>query len=60
LTKEKTHCTESNRRPGCLWQEGTAINKSLHTLGKVISILAEKAGKNKKVFTPYRDSVLTW
>jgi kinesin family protein 14 len=45
--------------PGAL-QEGSAINKSLHTLGKVISILAEKASKKKKIFTPYRDSVLTW
>lgn len=41
-------------------KEGSAINKSLHTLGKVISILATKGSKQKKVFVPYRDSVLTW
>ena len=41
-------------------KEGSAINKSLHTLGKVISILATKGSKAKKVFVPYRDSVLTW
>ena len=40
-------------------QEGSAINKSLHTLGKVISILAQRQDK-KNVFIPYRDSVLTW
>ncbi|CAB4013754.1 kinesin KIF14 [Paramuricea clavata] len=43
-------------------KEGGSINKSLHTLGKVISVLStqEKAGKKKKVHIPYRDSVLTW
>lgn len=46
-------------------KEGAHINKSLVTLGSVISALAEissieskSAGKN--VFIPYRDSVLTW
>ncbi|XP_065651766.1 kinesin-like protein KIF13A isoform X6 [Hydra vulgaris] len=44
-------------------KEGGNINKSLSTLGLVISALADQAaGKNvKKVnFVPYRDSVLTW
>jgi len=42
-------------------REGSAINKSLHTLGKIISVLADKgSGKRKKAFVPYRDSVLTW
>ena len=41
-------------------REGSAINKSLHTLGKVISLLSEKGDKKKKLFIPYRDSTLTW
>uniref|UniRef100_A0A674CGJ6 Kinesin family member 13A n=1 Tax=Salmo trutta TaxID=8032 RepID=A0A674CGJ6_SALTR len=43
-------------------KEGSNINRSLTTLGCVISALADqsagKGGKNK--FVPYRDSVLTW
>ena len=45
---------------GVRLKEGSAINKSLHTLGKVISLLSEKQDKKKNVFIPYRDSVLTW
>lgn len=41
-------------------REGASINKSLLTLGKVISALSEQALTKKKVFIPYRDSVLTW
>ncbi|KIY45170.1 kinesin-domain-containing protein [Fistulina hepatica ATCC 64428] len=47
-------------------KEGANINKSLTTLGKVISALAmqgEHSGRKKKKadeFVPYRDSVLTW
>ncbi|XP_053737269.1 kinesin-like protein KIF14 [Synchiropus splendidus] len=41
-------------------REGASINKSLLTLGKVISALSEQALSRKKVFTPYRESVLTW
>ncbi|PWA14067.1 hypothetical protein CCH79_00021122, partial [Gambusia affinis] len=43
-------------------QEGANINKSLTTLGKVISALAEMQSnkKRKSDFIPYRDSVLTW
>jgi kinesin family protein 1 len=47
-------------------KEGANINKSLTTLGKVISALATAsaapASKKKKAedFIPYRDSVLTW
>ncbi|XP_062406496.1 kinesin-like protein KIF13B isoform X2 [Sardina pilchardus] len=42
-------------------KEGSNINKSLTTLGLVISALADQgAGKNKTKFVPYRDSVLTW
>ncbi|XP_020799022.1 kinesin-like protein KIF13A isoform X3 [Drosophila serrata] len=44
-------------------KEGSNINKSLTTLGLVISKLADqtngKRGGNDK-FVPYRDSVLTW
>uniref|UniRef100_A0A3P9JJD4 Kinesin family member 13Ba n=1 Tax=Oryzias latipes TaxID=8090 RepID=A0A3P9JJD4_ORYLA len=42
-------------------KEGSNINKSLTTLGLVISALAEQGStKNKTKFVPYRDSVLTW
>uniref|UniRef100_A0A673BFV4 Kinesin motor domain-containing protein n=1 Tax=Sphaeramia orbicularis TaxID=375764 RepID=A0A673BFV4_9TELE len=42
-------------------KEGSNINKSLSTLGLVISALADQgAGKNRNKFVPYRDSVLTW
>ncbi|KAG0347829.1 kinesin-like protein Klp8 [Podila humilis] len=55
---------------GARLKEGANINKSLTTLGKVISALADasnapapKKGPSKKpadAFVPYRDSVLTW
>jgi ankyrin repeat protein len=43
-------------------REGGSINKSLSTLGLVISHLADIAigKKGKEAFIPYRDSVLTW
>ncbi|XP_038147695.1 kinesin-like protein KIF14 [Cyprinodon tularosa] len=41
-------------------REGASINKSLLTLGKVISALSEQVLTRKKVFIPYRESVLTW
>ncbi|XP_076306917.1 kinesin-like protein KIF13A isoform X2 [Tachypleus tridentatus] len=42
-------------------KEGSNINKSLTTLGLVISKLADQSsGKAKDKFVPYRDSVLTW
>lgn len=41
-------------------KEGCHINKSLTSLGRVITILAEKAqGKSKNVVIPYRESALT-
>ncbi|KAL7642674.1 UNVERIFIED_CONTAM: hypothetical protein RMT77_007239 [Armadillidium vulgare] len=40
-------------------KEGVCINKSLLTLGKVITALAESTEK-KKTFIPYRESTLTW
>lgn len=58
---------------GTRLKEGANINKSLTTLGKVISALAEMSSNLKKTmgssssiskkkieFIPYRDSVLTW
>ncbi|KAI9472234.1 MAG: hypothetical protein EXX96DRAFT_583345 [Benjaminiella poitrasii] len=56
---------------GARLKEGANINRSLTTLGKVISGLAEQSilaestkkstgKKAKEVFIPYRDSVLTW
>ena len=49
-------------------KEGSNINKSLTTLGLVISKLADQAGSGtsgksasaKDKFIPYRDSTLTW
>ncbi|CAG5130034.1 unnamed protein product, partial [Candidula unifasciata] len=43
-------------------REGANINKSLLTLGKVIALLSERSvsSKKRKIFIPYRDSVLTW
>ncbi|XP_044758313.1 kinesin-like protein unc-104 isoform X2 [Coccinella septempunctata] len=55
---------DSTGAKGTRLKEGANINKSLTTLGKVISALAEIASKGKKSkkadFIPYRDSVLTW
>ncbi|KAM8862798.1 kinesin-like protein KIF1B isoform 6-T7 [Spinachia spinachia] len=60
---------DSTGATGTRLKEGANINKSLTTLGKVISALAEvtqdnctsKSKKKKKTdFIPYRDSVLTW
>ncbi|XP_078678150.1 kinesin-like protein KIF14 [Branchiostoma floridae x Branchiostoma belcheri] len=42
-------------------REGANINKSLMTLGKVIQALADQSvNRKRRVFIPYRDSVLTW
>ncbi len=42
-------------------KEGCNINRSLLTLGLVISTLADNAqNKTKAKHIPYRDSVLTW
>ncbi|XP_035509585.1 kinesin-like protein KIF1A isoform X1 [Morone saxatilis] len=58
---------DSTGAKGTRLKEGANINKSLTTLGKVISALAEDSGSNKnkkkkkvESFIPYRDSVLTW
>uniref|UniRef100_A0A8C8S1A7 plus-end-directed kinesin ATPase n=1 Tax=Pelusios castaneus TaxID=367368 RepID=A0A8C8S1A7_9SAUR len=52
---------DSTGAKGTRLKEGANINKSLTTLGKVISALAEVSKRKKKTdFIPYRDSVLTW
>ncbi|XP_041925345.1 kinesin-like protein KIF1C isoform X1 [Alosa sapidissima] len=53
---------DSSGAKGMRLKEGANINKSLTTLGKVISALAEMQGskKRKADYIPYRDSVLTW
>ncbi|XP_023030747.1 kinesin-like protein unc-104 isoform X6 [Drosophila willistoni] len=55
---------DSTGAKGTRLKEGANINKSLTTLGKVISALAEVASKKKNAkkadFIPYRDSALTW
>ena len=40
-------------------KEGNVINKSLSTLGKVMTALAERSAKASQ-HIPYRESVLTW
>uniref|UniRef100_A0A8C9VYX0 Kinesin family member 16B n=1 Tax=Scleropages formosus TaxID=113540 RepID=A0A8C9VYX0_SCLFO len=58
---------DSTGATGVRLKEGGNINKSLVTLGNVISALADLSQdvggsqvKKKQVFVPYRDSVLTW
>ncbi|XP_051816282.1 kinesin-like protein KIF16B isoform X2 [Acanthochromis polyacanthus] len=56
---DATHTT------GVRLKESANINKSLVTLGSVISALADlsvggQSAKKKHIFIPYRDSVLTW
>ena len=65
--KNQLKRANSTGASGTRLKEGANINKSLTTLGKVISALAEKGSeidvpgkKKKKEFVPYRDSVLTW
>ncbi|KAL4816923.1 P-loop containing nucleoside triphosphate hydrolase protein [Aspergillus spinulosporus] len=56
---------KSTEATGQRLREGSNINKSLTTLGRVIAALADpkagRAGKRKgKEIVPYRDSILTW
>ncbi|KKO96998.1 kinesin family member 1/13/14 [Trichoderma harzianum] len=57
---ERAKTTEAT---GARLREGSNINKSLATLGRVIAALAGpkqlRSGKRKDV-VPYRDSILTW
>ncbi|KAM0260729.1 hypothetical protein ACHAQJ_002645 [Trichoderma viride] len=54
---------KSTEATGARLREGSNINKSLATLGRVIAALAGpkqlRSGKRKDV-VPYRDSILTW
>ncbi|POS83004.1 kinesin motor domain-containing protein, partial [Erysiphe pulchra] len=49
---------------GVRLREGSNINKSLTTLGRVIAALADpkqyRPGKRNRDIVPYRDSILTW
>ncbi|XP_077352159.1 uncharacterized protein kif16bb isoform X2 [Festucalex cinctus] len=58
---ERANTTQTS---GTRLKEGANINKSLVTLGNVISALAElsveQPATKKMIFIPYRDSVLTW
>ncbi|XP_056156511.1 kinesin-like protein KIF1C isoform X2 [Lampris incognitus] len=53
---------DSSGAKGTRLKEGANINRSLTTLGKVISALADmqSSKKRRSDFIPYRDSVLTW
>ncbi|KAG8159039.1 hypothetical protein KVR01_011482 [Diaporthe batatas] len=61
---ERAKATEAT---GQRLREGSNINKSLTTLGRVIAALADpksqrsgKGGRGKDAVVPYRDSILTW
>ncbi|KAH8812052.1 kinesin family protein-like protein [Xylogone sp. PMI_703] len=58
---ERAKATEAT---GVRLREGSNINKSLTTLGRVIAALADlkqvRPGKRSKDVVPYRDSILTW
>jgi len=55
---------KSTEATGARLREGSNINKSLTTLGRVIAALADpknqRPGKRSKEVVPYRDSILTW
>ncbi|KAK2754498.1 Kinesin [Arachnomyces sp. PD_36] len=59
---ERAKATEAT---GQRLREGSNINKSLTTLGRVIAALADpksgrQGGRKSKDVIPYRDSILTW
>lgn len=53
---------KSTEATGQRLREGSNINKSLTTLGRVIAALADRKSSRRKVkeVVPYRDSILTW
>jgi hypothetical protein len=58
---ERAKATEAT---GARLREGSNINKSLTTLGRVIAALADpkktRGARKGKELVPYRDSILTW
>ncbi|NXX88779.1 KIF14 protein, partial [Centropus bengalensis] len=55
-----SECCSKAQTTGERLKEGVSINKSLLTLGKVISALSKQSQNGKNTFIPYRESVLTW
>ncbi|NXE08945.1 KIF14 protein, partial [Lophotis ruficrista] len=55
-----SECCSTAQTTGERLKEGVSINKSLLTLGRVISALSKQSQNGKKTFIPYRESVLTW
>ncbi|XP_074453607.1 kinesin-like protein KIF14 isoform X2 [Larus michahellis] len=55
-----SECCSTAQTTGERLKEGVSINKSLLTLGKVISALSKQSQNGNKAFIPYRESVLTW
>ncbi|NXA15400.1 KIF14 protein, partial [Sapayoa aenigma] len=55
-----SECCAKAQTTGERLKEGVSINKSLLTLGRVISALSKQYQNGKKTFIPYRESVLTW
>ncbi|XP_064520555.1 kinesin-like protein KIF14 [Pseudopipra pipra] len=55
-----SECCAKAQTTGERLKEGVSINKSLLTLGRVISALSKQFQNGKKTFIPYRESVLTW
>ncbi|CAI4210233.1 unnamed protein product [Parascedosporium putredinis] len=53
---------KSTEATGVRLREGSNINKSLTTLGRVIAALADPKHRNgkRRDVVPYRDSILTW
>ncbi|NXG49186.1 KIF14 protein, partial [Psilopogon haemacephalus] len=55
-----SECCSTAQTTGERLKEGASINKSLLTLGRVISALSKQSQNGKRTFIPYRESVLTW
>ncbi|NWU36088.1 KIF14 protein, partial [Hylia prasina] len=55
-----SECCAKAQTTGERLKEGVSINKSLLTLGRVISALSKQSQNGEKTFIPYRESVLTW